>query len=107
MSRCHCVDDQKAQGFPVAAACEAAGVSTWAYYAWAAQAAQGPSQVEQDETELVAQIRRIHADSDGAYGSPRVTRQLARNGRKTSHKRVERLMRANDIVGHRLRKRAR
>ncbi len=104
MRRYRCVDDQKAAGFPVASACEAAGVSRAAYYAWAAQAAQRPSEREQDEADLVAAIRRIHADSNGTYGSPRVTEQLARDGRKTNHKRVERLMRAHDIVGHRPRR---
>jgi putative transposase len=80
-------------------------VSTSASYAFTAQAAQGPSQAEQDEAELVAEIRRIHDEADGAYASPRVTRQLARNGRPVNHKRVERLMRAHDIVGHRPRRR--
>lgn len=105
MSRYRCVDDQKAAGLPVAPACDAAGVSTSAYYAWAARTAQSPSEREQDEAELVAAIRRIHDDSNGTYGSPRVTRQLARDGRQVNHKRVERLMRAHDIVGHRPRKR--
>jgi putative transposase len=54
---------------------------------------------------LVTQIRSIHAEADGTYGSPRITRQLARDGRKTNHKRVERLMREHDIVGHRPRRR--
>jgi putative transposase len=67
--RYRCVDDQKAAGFPVAAACDAAGVSRAAYYAWASNTAQGASQRAQDETKLVAEIRRIHADSDGTYGS--------------------------------------
>jgi putative transposase len=67
--------------------------------------AQGPSPAEQDEAELVAEIRAIHNDSNGTYGSPRVCAELARNGRRVNHKRVERLMRAHDIVGHRPRKR--
>ena len=37
MSRFRCVDDQKAAGFPVSPACEAAGVSTSGYYDWAAR----------------------------------------------------------------------
>lgn len=105
MRRYRCVDDQKAAGFPVAAACDAVGVSTSAYYAWVAKAAQGASEREQDEADLVAEIRRIHADSDGTYGSPRVTQQLARNGHPVNHKRVERLMRVHGIVGHRPRQR--
>lgn len=45
------------------------------------------------------QIRQIHADSGGAYGSPRVTAQLCQQGRCVKHKRVERLMRINGICG--------
>ena len=57
MSRYRCVDAQKAAGFPVVAACQAAGVRRSAYYAWTASAAQGPSQHERDEAALVAEIR--------------------------------------------------
>ncbi len=51
------------------------------------------------EVELVAHIRQIHADSGGAYGSPRVCAQLRRQGVRVNHKRVERLMRINGICG--------
>ncbi len=105
MTRYRCVDDQKAAGFPVATACRAAGVSTSAYYAWAARRAQRPSQRQRDEAALVAEIRHIHAESDGAYGAPRVTVELGRRGRTVNHKRVERLMRVHGIVGHRPRRR--
>jgi transposase-like protein len=64
---------ERAAGFPVGAACGAADVSTSAYYAWTANHAQKPSPAEQQQAELIAQIRTIHADSDGVYGSPRVT----------------------------------
>ena len=43
MSRYVGVDDQKAAGFPVTAACEAAGVSTSGYYDWCAREAAGPT----------------------------------------------------------------
>jgi hypothetical protein len=39
-------------------------VSTSASYAFTAQAAQEPSQAEQDQAELVTQIRRIHAEAE-------------------------------------------
>jgi len=48
---------------------------------------------------LVEDIRRVHADSDGAYGKRRVTMQLRREGQAVNPKRVERLMRAEGIVG--------
>jgi transposase InsO family protein len=105
VSRYRCVDAQKAAGFPVAAACQAAGVTRSAYYAWSTSAAQGSSQHDLEEARLVAEIRRIHARSHGAYGAPRVTAELGRRGWSTNHKRVERLMRTHGIVGYRPRRR--
>jgi putative transposase len=78
--RYRCLDAQKAAEFPVTAACQAGGVSTSAWYAWAASAAQGPSQHQREEAELVAEIRTIHTDSGGTYGSPRVHAELRRRG---------------------------
>jgi putative transposase len=103
--RYRCVDAQKAAGFPVVAACQAAGVTRSAYYAWTTNAAQGPSDRQREETRLVGEIRRIHARSHGTYGAPRVTAELRRRGWSANHKRVERLMRAHGIVGHRPRRR--
>jgi putative transposase len=103
--RYRCVDAQKAAGFPVAAACQAAGVTRSAYYAWTAGATQGASQRQREEARLVGEIRRIHARSRGVYGSPRVTAELRRRGQRINHKRVERLMRAHGIVGYRPRRR--
>jgi putative transposase len=105
VTRYRCVDAQKAAGFPVAAACQAAGVGRSAYYAWTAGVAQGPSSAARDEANLVAEIRRIHVRSRGVYGSPRVTAELRRPGWSANHKRVERLMRAHGIVGYRPRRR--
>ena len=104
MSRYRCVDAQKAAGFPVTAACQAAGVSASAFYAWATSRAQAAA-AEQAEGELVAEIRAIHTDSHGTYGSPRVHAELRRRGRPVNRKRIERLMRAHGIVGHRPRRR--
>ena len=105
MTRYRCVDAQKAAGFPVAAACTAAGVTRSAYYAWTGRAAQGPSDHDREEARLVGEIRRVHARSRGTYGVPRVTAELRRRGWAVNHKRVERLMRAHGIVGYRPRRR--
>src|SRR4029434_1494384 len=96
--RYSCVDAQKAAGFPVAAACTAAGVSASAFYAWAAKGEQGRRAAEQAQAELVVNLRTIHAESGGTYGSPRVTHELRRRGWRVNHKRVERLMAAHGIV---------
>ena len=105
MSRYRCVDAQKAAGLPVAAACQAAGVTPSASYAWTAGATQAPSERHREEVRLVGEIRRLHARSRGVYGSPRVTAELRRRGWRTNHKRVERLMRTHGIVGYRPRRR--
>jgi putative transposase len=102
MMRYRCVDAQKAAGFPVAAACQAAGVTRSAYYAWIARR---PSQRQRDDAGLVGEIRRIHARSHGTYGAPRVHAELRRRGWAVNHKRVERLMRTHGIVGYRPRRR--
>ena len=104
MSRYRCVDAQKAAGFPVTAACDAAGVSTSAFYAWAARCAPAAA-AEQAEAALVAEILAIHRESKGTYGSPRVHAELRRRGRPVNRKRVQRLMRQHGIVGHRPRRR--
>jgi putative transposase len=105
VSRYRCVDAQKAAGFPVVAACRAAGVSVSAFYAWTAKRKQGQPAAEQAQAELVDEIRTIHRESAGTYGSPRVTHELRRRGWRVNHKRVEQLMAAHGIVGHRPRRR--
>ena len=105
MSRYRCVDAQKAAGFPVAAACQAAGVTRSAYYAWTTGATQAAAERHREEVRLVGEIRRVHARSRGAYGAPRVTAELRRRGWSANHKRVERLMRTHGIVGFRPRRR--
>jgi putative transposase len=103
--RYRCVDAQKAAGFPVVAACQAAGVTRSAYYAWRTSIAQGPAERHREEARLVAEIRRIHARSKATYGAPRVHAELGRRGWRVNRKRVERLMRIHGIVGHRPRRR--
>ena len=60
------------------------------FYAWLAR---GRSRRARDDEELRVLIERIHRDSRGTYGSPRVHQQLKREGVRCSNKRVARLMR--------------
>ncbi|MGB5566021.1 MAG: IS3 family transposase [Acidimicrobiia bacterium] len=99
------VDEQKAAGFPIERICEVAGVSTSAYYDWKRHRDGVVTTAELHERLLVNTIRQIHKASDGTYGSPRVTAELHDQGRVINHKRVERLMRVYDIVGHTPKKR--
>jgi hypothetical protein len=77
VSRYRCVDAQKAAGLSVVAACRAAGVTRSAFYAWAANSEQGPRTAEHGQAALVAEIRTIHRQSSGTYGSPRVQPSFA------------------------------
>jgi hypothetical protein len=45
---------------PVAAACQAAGVATSAYYAWKTREQAGRSEPEQAEGALLAEMHAIH-----------------------------------------------
>jgi len=101
------VDDQKAAGFPVTAACEAAGVSTSGYYDWAARDTRGPTEREVADADLVEIMRGIHRDSDGAYGVPRMYKALRQQGVVVNRKRVRRLMRRHGLAGRFISKRCR
>jgi len=68
------------------------------YYEWlAAQPAR--QERAEAEDELAAEIRTIHGEHKGSYGSPRMTDELRRRGRRVNRKRVERVMRERHIVG--------
>jgi putative transposase len=58
-----------------------------------------PSAHELRDGELLTAIRRIHQESGGVYGSPRIHAALRREGEAVSRGRVERLMRKNAIAG--------
>ena len=99
MTRYRCVDDQKAAGFPVSAACAAAGVSTSGFYDWSAREAAGPTERQVAEAELVELMRDIFDASDGNYGVPRMHDELRRAGLTVNEKRVRRLMRLHGMAG--------
>jgi putative transposase len=90
--------------YPIATMCRVLGVSTSGYYAWRKHR---PSQREQEDVQLVAQIRSIHARSNGTYGAPRIHAELAAAGVRLGRKRVARLMQAIGLQGVSRRKRPR
>ena len=79
MTRYLWVASRKAEGFPTAVSCRIAGVGRQAFYDWSDRQVRGSSLKELATAELVDEIRRIHSDSGGAYGSPRVTAVLRRH----------------------------
>lgn len=105
MKRFECVDAQKAAGFPVTAACDAADVSTSGYYDWKARVAAGPTQRQIADIMLVELMQEIFDAADGNYGVPRMRKALRDGGQIVNRKRVHRLMRANGMVGRFCRRR--
>ncbi len=99
MNRYVCVDDQKAAGFPVTAACEAAGVSTSGYYDWREREAAGPTERQLAEAELVELMRGLFEEADGNYGVPRMYKALRHAGLVVNRKRVSRLMHRHGMAG--------
>jgi putative transposase len=74
--------------------CTLFGVSSSGYYAWRDRP---PSRRAIEDRTLLEKITQVYHDSRQTYGSPRVFRQLRRNGEHVSQRRVERIMRENGI----------
>ncbi|RQW98004.1 IS3 family transposase [Micromonospora globispora] len=84
--------------------CRVLRVRRQGFYEWL-DAAQAREQREQAEDALAAEITAIHAAHKQAYGSPRVTVELRRRGRRVNRKKVERIMRQRGIVSFTRRRR--
>ena len=82
--------EERSRELPVNRLCWLAGVPRSSYY----RAAKGVTPTPADE--VLLQIQTI-CEEMPRYGSPRVTRELRRRGHVVNHKRVSRLMRANNL----------
>jgi putative transposase len=80
--------------FPVKVMCDVLDVSRAGYYAWRSRPESARSA---ENRELLEDIRQVHRDNRGRYGSPRVHVELKLRGRGVSRGRVERLMRRHGI----------
>ena len=76
-------------------------VSVSGYYAWAKRP---ESMREQENKQIVEQIKKIHQQSRQTYGSPRIYQDLQEKGIICSENRVARLMRKYQITAKRKRK---
>ncbi|MFD7560776.1 IS3 family transposase [Streptomyces sp. NPDC059835] len=106
VNRCQFVDDhQRRHG--VKRLCTILGLPRSSFYYWRRTAsARAARQIA--EAGLAARIRKVHQDSDGTYGAPRITTELRdEGGPAVNHKRVARIMRAIGLEGVRLRRRHR
>lgn len=93
------------KAYPLPALCETLGVSASGYRAW--KRGGSPARKRLTNAQLLALIKAIHQELKGAYGSPRMVRELRARGFPAAKPRVERLMRENGIRGrHKRRYRA-
>jgi len=84
---------------PIEACCRTMKVSRSAFFAWRQRRAN-PTPKMVDDIDLGELIVKIHDQSHGTYGAPRVTAELRLGlGRQVNHKRVERLMREHGLQG--------
>jgi len=74
--------------------CDLYGVSARGYYSWRERP---PSRRSIEDAVLLEKIGSVHKGSRESYGSPRVHRALKRQGETVGKRRVERLMRENNI----------
>ena len=66
--RYRCIDRRRNQ-YPVRMMCRLLKVSRSGYYAWRIRP---ESQRAKTDRQLTREIRRIHIDSDGVYGAPKI-----------------------------------
>ena len=94
---------EKAAAGNVLRACSVLSVSRSAYYDWSG--GTDSARTREDER-LTGLVERVHRDSRGTYGAPRVHYKLRQDGTRTSRKRVARLMACRGLTG-RARRRSR
>ena len=87
------IEDRRSD-YPVRVMCDVLDVSPAGYYAWRWRPKSQRSSANRD---LVDEIKRVHRDTSGRYGSPRIHAELKAQGRGVSRGRIERLMRHHAI----------
>ena len=105
MTRFQFVADHS-DAYQVKRLCELVELERSSYYAWKAAEPDRAARAEAD-AQLAERIRVIHTE-DNTYGAPRITAELndgVAADEKINHKRVARVMRQNNIVGYRRRRR--
>ncbi len=93
--------EQHKGAWPVAVMCETLGVSTQGFYAWRSRPR---SEQQQRRDALLVEIRAVHAEAKGRYGSPRIAAELRARGVECCVNTVARLMHDNDIRARTARK---
>jgi transposase InsO family protein len=93
--------EERRTEWPVALMCRVLGVSHAGYYAWRKRT---PSEAQKRREQLTAEVKEIHAQVKGRYGSPRIHAELAARGHGCCVNFVARLMRRAGIAAKTKRK---
>jgi len=88
------IDSQRDQ-YPLPTLCTTLSVSLSGYQAW--KRGGTPNRKRLTDAQLLLLIQSIHAEVKGAYGSPRMAREIRDRGYPAGKDRVERLMKAHHI----------
>jgi putative transposase len=88
--------DEHRQVWPVRVMCRVLRISPSGYYAWRSRP---ESRRTVENRVLLGAIRRLHAESGGTYGAPRVHAALRALGRRVARHRIARLMRLAGLRG--------
>ena len=85
--------------WPVCVQCRVLGVSASGYRQHRVRRKKNLSRRHLTETALLVEVRAVYTEARGAYGWPRVWRQLKARGVRVGKRRVERTMRQNGLRG--------
>ncbi len=93
--RYRCINRRRKQ-YPVRMMCRVLKVSRSGYYAWRVRP---ESHRAKADWQLTRVIRRLHADSNGVYGAPKMRAELNDEGYPCGRHKVARLMRIAGLTG--------
>lgn len=86
--------EQQRDSYDLEGLCAALGVSASGYSSWRRG---GSCRKRLTDAQMLTLIRAVYAETKGAYGSPRIWREIKDRGFPASRERVARLMKQNDI----------
>lgn len=86
--------------------CSILDIARSSFYYWRCTSADRAVRRAAD-ARLAARIHKVHQDSDGTYGVPRITAELRADGERVNHKKIARVMRQTGQTGLRLRRKHR
>jgi putative transposase len=89
--------DRHRSFWPVCVQCRVLGVSATGYHQHRLRRGEIAERRHMPDEALLTHIRAVHAETHGAYGWPRIWRELRKRGLHVGKQRVQRLMQAHGV----------